>query len=284
MIIPLRGTIVPQDGLAESCDNETPALERHVKGKDNASETLAKGLKILDIFCVEDVGFTLSQIAERVALNKTSVYRYVNTFCELGFLQREERTRLYRLGVRTLALAHSILENSEMVRLVKPLVDEAHARHALHVDVGIVSGDAIYLIYRRESKDTMAFRSFSYASDLFYLATGKAAMAFMEPAELHALVERLELKPKTDSTITDKQVLLADLAQVCEKGYALNNEESVPGLLAIGAPLFSLRTNKVVGAVSFDSSTDQYSMKAFEQKFSGYLVELAKKISAVLSV
>lgn len=255
-----------------------------MKGKDNASETLAKGLRILDIFCVEDVGFTLSQIASRVDLNKTSVYRYVNTFCDLGYMQRDERTRLYRLGVRTLALAHSILENSEMVRLVKPLVNEAHQRHNLHVDVGIVSGDAIYLIYRRESKDTMAFRSFSYASDLHYLATGKAAMAYMEPADLQCLIDRLELKPKTDKTITSKQELQADLAKVCEQGYALNNEESVPGLIAIGAPLFSLRTNKVVGGVSFDSATDQYTMKEFEQKFSGYLVELAKKISAVLSV
>ena len=255
-----------------------------MKSKDNASETLAKGLKILDLFGVSDAGYTLNQIAGRVGINKTSVYRYVNTYCELGYLQRDERTRLYKLGVRSLALGHAMLENSEIVRLVKPLVDEAHDRHNVHVDVGIVSGDAIYLIYRRESKYTTAFRSFSYASDLYYLATGKAAMASMEPEELRQLVERLELHPKTDKTITDKRELLEELGRVTELGYSYNNEESVPGLIAIGAPLFSLRTNKVIGGVSFDSATDTHTMKEFERLYSPYLVELAKKISAVVSL
>ena len=251
--------------------------------KDNASETLAKGLRILDVFGVEDEGYTLSQLAELAGINKTSVYRYVNTYCELGYLRRDERTKLYRLGVRTLALAHSILERSELVRLIKPLADAAHERHKLHVDVGLVSGDAIYLIYRCESPDTRAFRSFSYASDLHYLATGKAAMAYMEPQALSQLVLRLALKAKTDKTITTPQALLAELARVREQGYSYNNEESVPGLIAIGAPLHSLRTGAVVGAVSFDSSTDKFSMKEFETRYAPHLVELAKKMSAVLA-
>ena len=252
--------------------------------KDNASETLAKGLRILDVFGVEDVGFTLSQISARVDLNKTSVYRYVNTYRELGYLRRDERTGLYHLGVRSLSLAHSIMEKSRVVQQMRPFVEETFRKHDVHVDVGILSGDAIYLIYRHESRDTKVFRSFSYSSDPYYLATGKAAMAFMEPGELHALVDRLHLAAKTEKTITDKRVLLADLDLARERGYAVNNEEFVPGLIAIGAPLYSLRTSQVVGGVSFDSTTDQYSMKEFEGRFAGYLVELAKKISAVVSL
>jgi len=171
-----------------------------------------------------------------------------------------------------------------MVRLVKPFVDEANQKHGLHVDVGIVAGDAVYLIYRRESKDTKAFRSFSYSSDLHYLATGKAAMAFMDPQELDSLLDRLTLTARTERTITDKDELRRDLRRALEHGYSVNHEEFVPGLIAIGAPLFSLRTNKVVGGVSFDSTTDQYSMQEFERLYAPYLVELAKKISAVVSL
>jgi len=42
-------------------------------GKDNSSETLAKGLWILDIFGDDDVGYTLSQISRRTGINKTSI-------------------------------------------------------------------------------------------------------------------------------------------------------------------------------------------------------------------
>ncbi|MHC1713386.1 MAG: IclR family transcriptional regulator [Solidesulfovibrio sp.] len=255
-----------------------------MKRKGSVSETLAKGLVILDLFGIEDAGYTLSEIAARVGISKTSAHRYVNTFCEQGYLIRDLRSGLYRLGVRTLALAQSMIEKSELVRAVKPLVDEAAARHGLHVDVGILANDSIYLIYRRDSRDTQAFRSFSYASALHYLAAGKAAMAFLEEDTLVQLVNRLDLVAKTDRTITDRQALLEDLKQVRELGFARNNEESLPGLIAIGAPLYSLRTSAVIGAVSFDSSTATYSMKEFERLFAGYLVELAKKISAVVSL
>ncbi|EPR43486.1 transcriptional regulator, IclR family [Desulfovibrio sp. X2] len=255
-----------------------------MSGKDNASETLAKGLRVLDLFGNEEGGFTLGQIASQVGINKTSVYRYVNTLCEMGFLRQDERTRLYRTGARMLALAHAMLERSELVKQVRPLVDEVRRTYDLHVDVGILAGGTIHLVYRRESRDTRAFRSFISTSELHYLATGKAALAFMEPDEREACLQNLTLTAKTDKTITDKTALLADLEKAREKGYALNNEEFVPGLIAIAAPLFSLRTGKVVGGVSFDATTDRFSMKEFEIQYGGYIVELAKKIAAVASL
>ena len=247
------------------------------------SETLEKGLRILDLYNGEVQGFTISEIARRLGVNKTSVYRFVNTYVKLGYLRRDEQTRLYKLGVRTMALAYSFLQRAELVELVKPLVDEVHKEHDLHVDVGIVHGDAIYLIYRRESKDTLAFRHFTAGSGLYYLATGKAAMAFFEPDDLKALVDRLVLEPKTAKTITDKKLLLKDLADIRKKGYSVNREEFVPGLIAMGAPLFNLRSSAVVGGVSFDASTTRYSIPEFEQQYSALLVELAKKLSAVVS-
>ncbi len=255
-----------------------------MSGKANISESLAKGLAILDLFGVEDAGFTLSEIAARVGISKTSAHRYVTTYCEQDYLARDPRSGLYRLGVRTLALAQSMIETSELVRGLRPFVDEAAARHGIHIDVALLSRDAVYLVYRRDSADTRVFRSFSYASSLHYLAAGKAAMAFMEPRALAGIMSRLKLTAKTDRTITDKAVLEAELAEARELGYAKNNEESLPGLIAIGAPLFSLRTGEVVGAVSFDSSTATYSMQELERLFAGYLVELAKKISAVVSL
>lgn len=251
--------------------------------KGKISESLSRGLAILDLLGVEDAGYTLREIAERVGISKTSAHRYVSMLCEQGYLERSARSGLYRMGARTLSLGLAIVENSELVRQVRPLVDEAAERHGLHVDVGILSNDAIYLIYRRDSKDTRAFRSFSYSSALHYLAAGKAAMAFLEPDVLPELVGRLDLVGQTSKTITEPQALLDELKQAREQGYARNNEESLPGLIAIGAPLFSLRTNSVLGAVSFDSSTATYSMKDFEDQFSGHLVELAKKLSAVVS-
>lgn len=252
--------------------------------KPNISETLEKGLRILDLFSGDESGFTLSEITHRIGVNKTSVYRFVNTLCMMGYLKKDPKSRIYKLGLRTIPLAQSFLQKAEIVQAVKPLVDEVHKQYDLHIDVGIRHGDAIYLAYRRESKDTLAFFHFITGPEMHCLATGKAAMAYMDEEELNDLLDRISLKPKTFHTITDKEALIKDLHQARQRGYVLNREEFLPGLIAIGAPLFNLYENKVIGGISFDSSTTQYTIEQFEKKYASLLVGLAKKLSAVITV
>ncbi len=259
------------------------SIDRVLQKKPGKSETLEKGFKIWELFSGDETRFSLAEIARRAGMNKTSVLRYLATFCEKGYLQKYEKTRLYTIGVRTMAMSYGFLQRADIVRRVKPLADEIHKRCDLHIDVGILQGDAIYLVYRRESKDTLAFRHFTTGSGLYYLATGKAAMAFWEASELKALLKRLRLEPKTDRTITDRKRLLGELKEIRRRGYSINDEEFVPGLVAIGAPLFNLHTSKVVGGVSFDSSTTQFSIQELEDRHAALLMKLAKKISAAVS-
>jgi len=246
------------------------------------SETLDKALRVLDLFNEDRQGLTLTEISRRIGVNKTSVYRYLNTFCELGYLRRETGSKLLKLGPRAVALAHSFLLVSDLVEMVKPLADEVHREYQLHVDVGFLHGQAIYLVYRRQAKETLAFRHFIAARGLHYLATGKAALAFLDQEERLAMVDRLTLEPKTGRTITSRKDLLADLERTRQRGYSLNDEEFIPGLIAIGAPIFNLHASRVIGGVSFDTSTSRFSMPEFERGYARILVELAKKMSALV--
>jgi IclR family pca regulon transcriptional regulator len=253
------------------------------KTPPNTSETLAKGLRIWELFSGDGPGLSLSEIARRVGFNKTSVFRYLSTFCALGYLHKNERTRLYQIGARTMAMSYGFLQRADIVQMVKPLVDEVHKRFDLHVDVGILQGGSIYLVYRRESKDTLAFRHFTTGSGLYYLATGKAAMAFGDKEQVKALLGRLRLEPKTGRTIIDRKQLLRELEEVRRRGYAFNDEEFVPGLVAIGAPIFNLHSSQVVGGVSFDAATTRFSLHELEENHAPLLVKLARQLSAVLS-
>ena len=255
------------------------------KNKGNTSETLDKGLKILNLYCGEKATYSLSEISRCLGINKTSVFRFVNTLCEHGYLQKDAKARgAYSLGIRTIPLAHSFLQKADIVRSIKPYVDEVHKQYDLHIDVGLIQNNNIYLVYRRESKDTLAFLHFTTAGDLHNLATGKAAMAFMDDAQLAGFLDRPDLQPEHDRSTIDRRAIQQELQETRTRGYSLNRETFLPGLIAIGAPIFNLRTAKVIGGVSFDSSTTRYTMDAFEKQYATLLVELAKKISAALSV
>ena len=255
------------------------------KTKGNTSETLDKGLRILNLYCGEKATYTLSEISRCLGINKTSVFRFVNTLCEHGYLQKDAKARgAYSLGLRTIPLAHSFLQKADIVQCIKPYVDEVHKQYDLHIDVGLIQNNSIYLVYRRESKDTLAFLHFTAAGDLHNLATGKAAMAFMEAEQLAGFLDRPDGRLEHQRTVIDRRAIEQELQEIKARGYSQNRETFLPGLIAIGAPIFNLRTGKVVGGLSFDSSTARFAMEAFEQQYAGMLVELAKKISAALSV
>jgi IclR family pca regulon transcriptional regulator len=246
------------------------------------SETLEKGLSILTLFNVHHQGLSLTEISKTLGINKTSIYRYLNTYCKLGYLRKDPKTKLFKLGPRTVALGYAFIQGSDLVDFIKPVVDKASIKHRVQIDVGLLHEDSIYLIYRRESKDTLNFRHFTTGRGLHFLASGKAAVSFMPEKEQLDLINKLHLEKKTNNTIVDKSCLIDDLKKTCKRGYALNNEEFIPGLIAIGAPLINYHTSRVLGAISFDTSTSRITMGEFERKYAGILVALAKQISAIL--
>lgn len=254
--------------------------------RSNISETLDKGLRILNLYCEEKDAYTLGEISRRLGINKTSVFRFVNTLCEHGYLQKDAKGKAYILGIRTIPLAHSFLQKADIVQWIKPYVDEVHKQYDLHIDVGIIQNNNIYLVYRRESKDTLAFLHFTAAGNLHNLATGKAAMAFMDEERLQGFLQVQDQPQPLANTgaYSNMQDLQEELKATRTRGYSINKENFLPGLIAIGAPIFNLHSGKVVGGVSFDSSTARFTMDEFEQRYATLLVELAKKISAAISV
>jgi IclR family pca regulon transcriptional regulator len=248
------------------------------------SETLEKGLRIFDLFNKYHQGLRLIDISNVLGINKTTTYRFVNSYCNLGYLRRDATTKLFRLGPRSIALGYSVLQNSDLVRAIRPIADQITKQYKIHVDVGLLHKDSIFIIYRQESADTIKFRHFTSTRGMHYLAMGKAALAFLPENEMKESIENIELEKKTGATIISKTELIDDLKVVAKRGYSWNNEEMVPGLISIGAPLINLHTSRVEGAVSFDSSTAIHSMEEFEHCYSKILIELAKEVSTALPI
>lgn len=248
------------------------------------SETLEKGLQILTLFSEAQQSLTLTEISRRLKINKTTIYRFINTYCKLGYLRRDIQTKQFKLGPLTPAFAHTFLLGSDLVELFKPVVDRAYLRLRVSIDVTLLHGDSVYVVYRRENEDTINFRRAAGGAALYLLSTGKAALAYLPPREQAAMISRLVFEPNTTHTIRSRPELEAELRRTRTRGYAIGNEEYLPGLLALGAPLINRHLDRVQGAMSFMTSTQHYSMAEFEAAYANPLVELAKEISALLPV
>jgi len=243
------------------------------------SKSLDQALELLQVITDADSSLRLTDIANVLGTNKTTATRFINSFIKKGYLERVVHSKHVTLGPRAANLGYAFSVKSRLMRQIKPWVDEAYISHGLHCDVLLLYGENMLLVYRREAQDTLVFQHFTTGNGFYYLATGKALLAFMPETQQDEILGRLQLVPKSQNTITDKGKLLEELEISKNRGYTVNNEESITGLVAIAAPIFNMDNMKVVGAVSFDASTEKISMEDLEQHYAKSIIELSKKLS-----
>jgi IclR family acetate operon transcriptional repressor len=78
---------------------------------------------------------------------------------------------------------------------------------------------------------------------------GKILLADLSESELKKVLGRGKLKKLTPNTITEMPRLLEELGRIREQGFALDNEETFPGIRCVGAPVRDAG-GSVVAAVS----------------------------------
>jgi DNA-binding IclR family transcriptional regulator len=247
------------------------------------SKTLAKGLKVLSLFNEQTPVRTQTEISKTLGINITSTYRLINTLVQLGYLQKDKKTKKLRLGLGALGLASTMARTFDINRLIKSLVDDVHDSHNITIDVALVMEDALTIVYRCEAEATLTYRLPSVSRAWHTTSLGKAYLAFLPQDVLVKKLDTLPLEARTPKSITTKKKLMEELKAVRESGYSLADEEFLPGLITIGAPLLNQETGMAIGAVSFDFSTIQYTVKNMTKDYADMVVKLSRDISEVMA-
>ena len=71
------------------------------------SQTLDRGLRVLRVLAESPEGLTVTELASRLQVNRTVVYRLVSTLEQHGLLRRDARSRLF-VGLGVLHLASAV--------------------------------------------------------------------------------------------------------------------------------------------------------------------------------
>ena len=253
------------------------------KGKFYFSKSLEKGLKILSLFNKNTPVLTQSEIAKRLGLNMTSTYRYINTLEELGYLEKDTKTKEIRPTILCQIFCNNIMRATDHLRLIKKVVDRVHRENNISIDVVAVVDDSIKRLYNRDAEETLTYSlPETSANCLHNTALGKAYLSSLTEDRLIEKIATMTLSAKTEKSIVNKNTLLAEIKAIKTRGYAICKEEYLPGLIAIGAPLLDPITGKGVGAVSFDFSVLQHNAKKIETQYKGLVVETARILSELL--
>lgn len=243
------------------------------------SEFFEKGLRVLELFTRDRSNLSLKEIAKEVGITKPSAFRYVNTMVESGYLTKDPRTKLVKVGPKALALSRNLVDSHDVLQIVKKFIDYVSESHHLTIDSFLYEGDRHVRLYVASPSGTETYYSVPEEIAFYCTALGKAILAYLPKNEQDEMIDNCTFAKRTAKTITSKEDLLSDIEKIRQRGYAIHDEELIEGQLAIAAPFFNLRAERPMGAISFDFPKMRLTLEEIEEKYAQILLKLAKDIS-----
>lgn len=222
--------------------------------------SLVRGLSLLDLFSVEDSQLTVSEMARRSGIPKSTTHRLVGDLLAWGALERADRG--VRLGVRMFELGHLVPAQRRLRELAVPYAHNLNEVTGLTSNLAVRDGTDIVYVEKVSSPTLRVPHSRAGGRlPLHCTALGKAILAYSDPAFVESVLAA-ELKPRSVRSITDPAVLRRELADVRETKVAYDVEESQVGLFCVAAPVFA-RRNALVGAISVTGATELTQAQRF---------------------
>lgn len=206
-----------------------------IAGRD-FSQSVARGLAILELFRGNVTYLTPSAVAAEVGMSRAAARRLLLTLQDLGYLQGDGRRfwltpRILRLGQNLFAVNGLWqMVNHRVVELANSLNEPCAAAVLDELDIVYVARDAVRHIYT--SRLAIGDRMPAHCSSL-----GKVLLAAVPPNELDALLASHPLAKRTEKTIVDPAALKAELELVRRDHWAKVEDEMDDGTISIAVPL-----------------------------------------------
>jgi DNA-binding IclR family transcriptional regulator len=199
---------------------------------------LERGLRLLGEFGRESRALGAPELARRLNLPRSTVFRLLNTLEALGFIERTESGNDYRLGLAVLRMGFEYLSSLELTELGQPVLTRLNAE--IRYAVNLVVRDHRHIVYVAKVSPTTPFASSVHVGTRFpahATVLGRLLLEDLTLPDLQALYPEPELE--VFSSCTPKTTLdLFNMAQEDrERGYALGEGYFEASISTVAAPV-----------------------------------------------
>ena len=199
-------------------------------------QTVERAFHVLEVLAA-DGPRGVTEMADELSFEKSCMSRLLKTLSGLGYVAQAERRGRYRLGPRVLFLGERYLQEDRLVQEAQQTLEELaqSARASAHLAAPVAKG--FFILIKVPSPERIQVASSAGAAVVPHAsALGRVLLAAMPEEERPRFLER-PLPRYTEKTITSQKKLAAALAEVKQKGYALEAGEEHAGVGCIGAPV-----------------------------------------------
>ncbi len=215
-------------------DDGTAAVKRG-KSSSGSVQSVDRTFQILE--CLADAGgqLSLSDLASSSGLPMPTIYRLLRTLLAHGYV-RQLPSRQYALGPRLINLGVSA--SSMLGEWGRPWLGGLVDALGETANLCMLDGDRATYVAQVPSRHTM--RAFTEVGRRVYLhstGVGKALLAQLDDQRIIELVTHAGMPAATPATITDLDVLLAEVARIRTDGFAIDDGEQEIGVHCVAVPV-----------------------------------------------
>ncbi|WP_432558101.1 IclR family transcriptional regulator [Granulicoccus sp. GXG6511] len=210
--------------------------------------SVGSALDLLECFATEEE-LGVSDLARRLGIAKSTAHRLLSTLRSRGFIEQDEDSGRYRLGLHLFELGHLAQVRHPLRAVAMPICLDLSRRTGLTVNLSVCDGADIVFIERLESPESGRNLSESGRRLPSHVASSGKAIAAWNP-EFAQVRAEAGFPPRARSTVRTRSEWEAALRSVRKVGYALSEDESYDGISSVAVPIMDAR-GPVTSALSF---------------------------------
>lgn len=250
-------------------------------GDSKTLRTTATSIEILELLGEMD-GARVSEIADRMDAPKSTVHGHLATLESASFVFK--RGDCYHLGPELLRLGNQVRTREEGFVLAREFTERLFQELGLRSIFAVeMDGRAVFVHTASGNKMGWAHERLGNRLYLHNTAVGKAVLAELPRLRVEQIVDKWGLPEETQNSITDRETLFAELADIREQGYAVNHAENFKELHAIGVAATN-RSGGVIGGFSVTGPEHSFTDKDKERRLADTVTEIVNEYELELAL
>lgn len=234
-----------------------------------------RALDILLCF-TESEDLSLTEIAARVSLHKSTVHRLLASLEGKGFVLRDAASDKYRLGFRIWELSANLNHSDDPALILLP--DMERLRDQLDETISLYVRDGMERVRVQAVQSNQAIRRVAPIGarlPLYVGASSKILVAFAEPEVQETLMNSPAWPPGLE-----RSVFLQQLAEAKTLGFATSVEEREPGAAAVAVPILN-RAHRLVAALAVSGPSNRLTLEKM-MEHAPVLMEAARRMGKMI--
>jgi IclR family KDG regulon transcriptional repressor len=223
---------------------------------------------------------TLKDIYSSLNLNKASTFRIVSAMCSNGYLNKDEESGKYSLSFKAFEIGVHAVRHVDYISFIKSALDKLSTELGVIAQFSVEDNNELLCLesYDPTRSSFSMYTNVGQRSPLYSTSAGKAILSTYSNDVIREKWATMNVRPYTKNTITRLDDLLKEVANIRQCNYALDNEESEPGLFCVGTVLLNYN-RRPIGAISLSTNhmTDE-----IRQKLCDALIAQTQQLSYML--